>query len=106
MNRFSSRRQKLGRSIPVQPLKEAKAYDRIAGCFCGLILETAGEALASVQGNMRVAARQKHKDGLAWIQASGFRLPGSAIARFGGILESNLCYKSSCETVDDAWLSS
>jgi hypothetical protein len=54
MNRFSSRRQKLDQSFPAQRLKGAKAYDRIAGYFCGSILETAGEALESVQGPIRV----------------------------------------------------
>ena len=54
MNRFSSRRQKLDRSFLAQRLTGAKAYDRIAGYFCGSILETAGEALESVQGPIRV----------------------------------------------------
>ena len=54
MNRFSSRRQKLDQSFLAQRLTGAKAYDRIAGYFCGSILETAGEALESVQGPIRV----------------------------------------------------
>src|SRR4029077_18518849 len=29
-------------------------YDRIAGYFCGSVLETAGEALESVEGHIRV----------------------------------------------------
>jgi hypothetical protein len=35
-------------------LQGAKAYDRIAGYFCGSILETAGEAIDSVTGPIRV----------------------------------------------------
>ena len=54
MNRFSSRRHKLAQSFLTQRLTGARAYDRIAGYFCGSILETAGEALESVQGTIRV----------------------------------------------------
>lgn len=54
MNRFSSRRQKLDRAFLSERLKGALAYDRIAGYFCASILETAGEALESVQGPIRV----------------------------------------------------
>ena len=54
MQRFSSRRQRLDRSFLAQRLTGAKAYDRIAGYFCASILETAGEALESVQGHIRV----------------------------------------------------
>jgi len=52
--RFSSRRQRLDRSFLSQRLTNAKSYDRIAGYFCGSILETAGEALESVHGPIRV----------------------------------------------------
>src|SRR5947207_9658932 len=54
INRFSSRRQRLDRSFLTQRLAGAKSYDRIAGYFCGSILETAGEALESVEGPIRV----------------------------------------------------
>lgn len=54
IHRFSSRRQKLHQSFLSQRLQGAKSYDRIAGYFCGSILETAGEALESVQGQIRV----------------------------------------------------
>jgi hypothetical protein len=43
IQRFSSRRQRLDRSFLTQRLNGAKAYDRIAGYFCGSIIETAGE---------------------------------------------------------------
>jgi len=52
--RFSSRRQKLAQSFLAERLYGAKAYDRIAGYFCASILETAGEALQSVAGSIRV----------------------------------------------------
>lgn len=54
IRRFSSRRQKLAESFLVERLKGAKAYDRIAGYFSGSIIETAGEALESVSGPIRV----------------------------------------------------
>ena len=54
VRRFSSRRQRLDRSFLAQRLTHAKSYDRIAGYFCGSILETAGEALESIQGPIRV----------------------------------------------------
>ena len=54
IRRFSSRRQKLGQSFLSERLRGAKAYDRIAGYFCGSIIETAGEALESIQGSIRV----------------------------------------------------
>ncbi len=54
IRRFSSRRQKLNQSFLAKRLQGAKSYDRIAGYFCGSIIETAGEALESVQGPIRV----------------------------------------------------
>ncbi len=54
IQRFSSRRQKLAQSFLAERLGNAKAYDRIAGYFCGSILETAGEAIDSVTGPIRV----------------------------------------------------
>lgn len=54
IRRFSSRRQKLSHSFLTERLRGAKSYDRIAGYFCGSILETAGEALDSVEGQIRI----------------------------------------------------
>jgi hypothetical protein len=54
VHRFSSRRQRLVESFLATRLRGAKTYDRIAGYFCGSILETAGEALESVEGPIRV----------------------------------------------------
>jgi superfamily II DNA or RNA helicase len=54
IRRFSSRRQKLAQSFLAERLRGAKAYDRIAGYFCASILETAGEALHTVEGPIRV----------------------------------------------------
>jgi len=48
IHRLSSRRQRLDRSFLAQRLKGRKAYDRIAGCFCASILESAGEALERI----------------------------------------------------------
>jgi superfamily II DNA or RNA helicase len=54
IRRFSSRRHGLTESFLNQRLAGALAYDRIAGYFCGSILETAGEALETVVGPIRV----------------------------------------------------
>src|SRR3989442_585364 len=54
VRRFSSRRQRLDRSFLTERLRAAKAYDRIAGYFCGSILEVAGEALETVEGRIRI----------------------------------------------------
>jgi hypothetical protein len=54
IRRFSSRREKLAESFLAERLRGALAYDRIAGYFCASILETAGEALQSVAGPIRV----------------------------------------------------
>lgn len=54
IRRFSSRRQKLAQSFLAERLRGARSYDRIAGYFCGSILETAGEALESVEGTIRL----------------------------------------------------
>src|SRR5437773_9709662 len=54
IRRFSSRRQKLDKSFLAARLTGAKSYDRIAGYFCGSIIETAGEALDTVTGPIRV----------------------------------------------------
>ena len=54
IQRFSSRRQKLSQSFLAERLRGAKSYDRIAGYFCASIIETAGEALESVEGQIRV----------------------------------------------------
>ena len=55
IHRFSSRRQpRLGRTFLAQRLKNARAYDRIAGYFVSSLLEVVGEELESVQGNIRI----------------------------------------------------
>ena len=54
INRYSSRRQPLDSGFLTHRLTGAKSYDRIAGYFSSSILEIAGEALESVQGQIRV----------------------------------------------------
>src|SRR5258705_11685051 len=54
IRRFSSRRQRLDKAFLTERLTDAKAYDRIAGYFSGSIIETAGEALESITGTIRV----------------------------------------------------
>lgn len=54
IRRFSSRLQKLDRSFLAERLRNAKAYDRIAGYFSSSILEVAGEELDTVEGQIRI----------------------------------------------------
>ena len=53
-HRHSSRRQRLDQSVLTQRLTGAVAYDRIAGYFRSSLFEVAGEALAQVQGPVRI----------------------------------------------------
>jgi Superfamily II DNA/RNA helicases, SNF2 family len=59
IQRFSSRLQRLDNSFLTPRLVGAKQYDRIAGYFSSSILEVAGEALESVQGNIRVISNSE-----------------------------------------------
>lgn len=54
LNRHSSRRQRLDRTVLGQRLAGAVAYDRIAGYFRSSLFEVAGEALQQVQGPVRI----------------------------------------------------
>lgn len=52
--RYSSRSRRLEQAFLNEKLKGAKSYDRIAGYFSSSILEIAGEAIESVNGQVRV----------------------------------------------------
>jgi hypothetical protein len=54
IRRFSSRQQRLDRSFLAARLKNAQAYDRIAGYFSSSLLEVVGEELESVAGPIRM----------------------------------------------------
>ncbi|MGH9427006.1 MAG: phospholipase D-like domain-containing protein, partial [Terriglobia bacterium] len=54
IRRFSSRRQRLDTSFLSDRLKNAQAYDRIAGYFSSSILEVAGETLETISRPIRV----------------------------------------------------
>lgn len=53
IQRLSSRREPLGDFLPKQ-LAGARGYDRIAGYFSSSLLEVAGEAIADVEGQVRI----------------------------------------------------
>lgn len=59
INRFSSLRQRIDKSFLTERLQRAKAYDRIAGYFSSSILEVAGEALESIEGNIRLVCNSQ-----------------------------------------------
>ena len=54
IRRFSSRRERLDRSLLSERLRDARSYDRIAGYFCSSLLEVVGEDLESVQEKIRM----------------------------------------------------
>lgn len=57
--RYSSRRQRLDKAFLDEKLRDALAYDRIAGFFTSSILEVAGEAIESVKGVVRVVCNSE-----------------------------------------------
>ena len=59
LKRHSSRRRALDAGFLTPRLADARSYDRIAGYFSSSILEVAGEALESVQGNIRVVCNSQ-----------------------------------------------
>ena len=59
LTRHSSRRRPLDAGFLTPRLTGARSYDRIAGYFSSSILEVAGEALESVQGNIRVVCNSR-----------------------------------------------
>ena len=59
IQRHSSRRQPLDAAFLTACLANAKGYDRIAGYFSSSILEVAGEALDTVQGQVRVVCNSQ-----------------------------------------------
>lgn len=71
MNRYSSRKNKLGEQFLNAKLQDAVTYDRIAGYFCSSILEVAGEAIEAIQGKARVVCN------------SGLALSDIAVAKLG-----------------------
>lgn len=54
LQRHSSRRTRLDQSVLNQRLQGAVCYDRIAGYFRSSLFEIAGEALAKVDGPIRI----------------------------------------------------
>lgn len=54
LKRYSSRRHRLDRTFLAERLKNARAYDRIAGYFHSSLLELIGDELESISGPIRV----------------------------------------------------
>ena len=54
LTRYSSRKTDLGKEFMKDRLKNAIAYDRIAGYFCSSVLEIAGEEIENIEGKVRV----------------------------------------------------
>ena len=54
LERHSSRRSRLDHTVLMQRLDGAVSYDRIAGYFRSSLFEVAGEAIAKVNGPVRI----------------------------------------------------
>jgi|LSQX01.2.fsa_nt_gb SNF2 family DNA or RNA helicase len=54
IRRYSSQRHHIGNLFLNEKLRDALAYDRIAGYFSSSLLEVAGEAIDSIQGQVRI----------------------------------------------------
>ena len=59
IQRFSSRKTRLGKSFLTDRLEGARAYDRIAGYFSSSILEVAGEEIEMMKGNVRIVCNSQ-----------------------------------------------
>jgi len=59
INRYSSRRQRIGTGFLNEKLRNALAYDRIAGYFSSSLLEVSGEAIESVRGTARIVCNSE-----------------------------------------------
>ncbi len=57
--RYSSRTKKLDQSFLNEKLKNARAYDRIAGYFSSSVLEVAGEAIEEIEGCVRIVCNSE-----------------------------------------------
>ena len=54
LKRHSSRRNRLDHAVLNQRLEGAVSYDRIAGYFRSSLFEVAGEAIAKIEGPIRI----------------------------------------------------
>lgn len=59
IQRFSSRIHNLSESFFKDALKDAVAYDRIAGYFSSSIIEVAGESIESMKGKVRIVCNSQ-----------------------------------------------
>ena len=59
IQRFSSRKTRLGKSFLADRLDGARAYDRIAGYFSSSILEIAGEQIEAIKGTVRIVCNSQ-----------------------------------------------
>ena len=99
--RHSSRTSRLDRSVLTQRLTGAVAYDRIAGYFRSSLFEVAGEAIAQVQGPVRIvcnsdldpqdlvtAAAAQAALRRSWCAGQPETAPPSAIPRYRALYEA------------------
>lgn len=101
LQRHSSRRTRLDQSVLNQRLEGAVAYDRIAGYFRSSLFEVAGEALAKVEGPIRIicnsdidpqdmqtAAAAQAALRRSWCAGEPEEAPPSALPRYRALYEA------------------
>jgi hypothetical protein len=101
LQRHSSRRTRLDRAVLNQRLAGALSYDRIAGYFRSSLFEVAGEALAAVNGPVRIicnsdcdpqdlatAAAAQAALRRSWCAGKPEDAPPSAIPRYRALYEA------------------
>jgi hypothetical protein len=99
--RHSSRRQRLDHSVLAQRLDGAVAYDRIAGYFRSSLFEVAGEAIAKVDGPIRIicnsdldpqdlitAAAAQAALRRSWCAGKPERAPHAALPRYRALYDA------------------
>lgn len=115
IQRHSSRRNRLDRTVLKQRLEGAVFYDRIAGYFRSSLFEVAGEAITNVQGPVRVmcnsdldpqdivtAAAAQAALRRSWCAGQPEAAPPSAIPRYQALYEALTSGKMEVRVLPDA----
>lgn len=115
LQRHSSRRQRLDRTVLTQRLNGAVSYDRIAGYFRSSLFEVAGEAIASVSGPVRIicnsdldpqdlitaeAAQAALRQ--SWCAGKPEEAPPAALPRYRALYEALLSRKIEVRVLPDS----
>ena len=115
IQRHSSRRSRLDRTVLNQRLDGAVSYDRIAGYFRSSLFEVAGEAISKVQGPVRIicnsdldpqdlitAAAAQAALRRSWCSGQPEAAPPSAMPRYRALYEALTSGKMEVRVLPDA----